>query len=578
MQAVICCATGRASFRLSAPIGRPVVATALLAAALAMGCSDDGGDDDGKKVATVPWLAQNDLDEKAWKTELGADDALAAEAKKVTAPFLAAGDIEDTAGAKIVWAEFAKSAITDRKEVKVVFKSCDKDANCTVGSGSYTATGASLVASDGSAVTSLPIGVPSLAKRLKTSNLDAGTVIATGLNRNGVVEPKLAKFQLDASTWGKRRMLIINRFGEQMGVPLTDLLAAANKTGLFTEIIHLQYARRRDIDAMLPQMTPLDVVVWVGAGVVKPFGNKPYRSVGMTLSRGIVGDVLYHHQHLGKILDQPPLGGPGLVLLAGSNSLTANLAHNDVLGNQLNLSPARPVVGIEGEVTVAEAEAGAIAMLNALAVGDTLDKAMKAAEGKLDGALMRTPMLEETTEKWKLAPSAAKFWDKAPSSAKLEMYVKVDPACADISGAGGSCDEATFKKGVAIPPAKVTPILDTKFVCELKFTGPYFECTVLNPTIKADFSLKGALVGRNVGESVFLFAQGQSDGKVRDMTVIGAGEIKKVDAGGGTTVISFSGPAAASTFINQDGQCCIAKAPLLSGHSSNLLSKLTIKP
>lgn len=571
------------------PVGAPAntqtqpkfrwITSFLAALCLLAGCSDDpsAGEKDVAKANTAPWLVQEDLKQADWDAVVKADADLQSLAAGVKLTFRAAGAMEDADGAKLVWAEFAKDVDDQRADVVALLQACDKDGVCQAAKGTYTAEGAELQATGG-AISALAIGLPTLNKKLKTSNIDGGTVISAGLSRKAIIDPALSKFQVDNGTWGKRRLMLLNRFGTQMGVELKTVIAAAEATGLYDEIKHIQYTRRRDVDFWLPQLNALDTVVWFAAGVVKPYGQQPYRSVGMTVSRGVVGDEIYHSATLSKHLEAPPLGGPGLVILAGGDTLTSNSAHNDVLGNALNLGPYRPVVGIEGRVSIAEAEAGVASLLQRLVAGDVLEVAMDTASAKLGAAKFHTAMIQEQREVWKMPKASASFWTKVPKSAKLQLYVKVDPLCADVSGVGGTCSAATLQKGKAIAADQITPILDTKFNCDATFEGPYFECAVDNPTIKAKFWLKGLLTSAEKGGSVLVAAQGQSDGKVRDFAVVGAGTIENVDEGGGTTVLSFGGPAAGSTFWSQDGYCCLAKTPLLTGHASNLLSKLELKP
>ncbi len=564
------------------PRRAPIAALLGLALVLIPAMTGCGGDDEeggksGDGGSSATYLIDKDIDHKAWEAIVSADPDLGKLVGEAGLSFQAAGEIEDGDGAKLQWAEYAGGADDPREQVIGVFYACSAKGECKAGKANYTADGAKLVYADGTAVDRLPIGMPSNAKRLAKSGLDSGEVIALELNRKHIVSAELGEQLVKDSTWGKRRLLVLNTWGPQTGVSPNGWKAShPAELGAFDEVVEINYVRRRDIHALLPKMTPLDVVVWLGAGVVKPYGTKPYRSMGMTVSRGVVGDSLFSHKDLGKMLDAPPLGGPGLVILAGSDSLTSDYNHADVLGYSLNLGPYRPVVGIEGKVGLADAEKAARALIVALQSGKTLDVALAATTPT--GGAWQTPLPTKMQEAWKLAPARAAFWDKVPGSATLEMYVKMDAVCADISAGGGKCNPQTFQGGTAIPPEKLTPILDTKFICNPTIAGPYFDCTAKNATTFTDFWLKGLLAGRGEGGSIFVYAQGSPDGKVRDIAVVGAGAIEKVDAGGGTTTISFGGPAAASTFVNGDGQCCIVKGPLLSGHASHLLSKLTIKP
>ena len=268
---------------------------------------------------------------------------------------------------------------------------------------------------------------------------------------------------------------------------------------------------------------------------------------------------------------------PGLIVLAGSNSLTSNTVHSDVLAYRMTALPYRPIVGIQGRVEPAQAAAAVTLLMQKLTAGGTLKSALAASEAKLGGAVWQTTLSGDAPATWRLPKPNGTFWPSPPSSVRVEMYLKMDSVCVDVSAVGGDCNIATFNNGKQ-PATAPAPIPHTKFICDGKVNGPYIDCVAKNPTTFTDFWLRAVLTGRSEGDSVLVYAQGQPDARVKDIAVVGAGSIEATDEGGGATTITFGGPAAASTFVNAEGNCCIVQGPLLTGQQTTLLSKLKIKP
>lgn len=568
---------GQKSGRIARWHGIGALAIGLLLAAC--GSDDPAAEaDNGATTDTAtPWLVQTDIDSVAWQTVVSGDANLGKLVAAATGSFMAAGEIEDGDGAKVTWAEYAADVDAARASVTGLFLSCDAHSVCKAGKGVYTDTGATLSDAAGGALERLAIGRPVMHKKLAKSALDSGTVLFFSLDRKHKVDAGLSKLQVDSGSFGKRRLLLMSTWGAQTGFAFAPELQSGAVAAAFDEVVSQQYVRRRDVHRLLPQMTAADAVIWFGAGVVKALGALPYRSVGMTVSRGVVGDELFHHEHLGKLLAAPPLGGPGLIVLAGSNSLTSNTVHSDVLAYRMTALPYRPIVGIQGRVEPAQAAAAVTLLMQKLTAGGTLKSALAASEAKLGGAVWQTTLSGDAPATWRLPKPNGTFWPSPPSSVRVEMYLKMDSVCVDVSAVGGDCNIATFNNGKQ-PATAPAPIPHTKFICDGKVSGPYIDCVAKNPTTFADFWLRAVLTGRSEGDSVLVYAQGQPDARVKDIAVVGAGSIEATDEGGGATTITFGGPAAASTFVNAEGNCCIVQGPLLTGQQTTLLSKLKIKP
>ncbi len=570
--------------------GRGFAAGALMAlavSALATGC---GGEDDGttKKAADAgpARKEQSNFDEAGWKAELAGQGALAALAGKVALPFRAAGFIDEVDGGRTLWAEYAASDSDPRTSVITVWQHCDAKGSCSRGQGAYTATGASLKDEAGSEVGAVATGAPVLNKRLLEHNLTKANsvLVGAGLDRKNPVDPPKLQADIAKVTFGTRRLLLLSAYGPQVGVTAANIVAAAEKTGLFDRVDVVHFARRGDLAALLPVLTPLDVVVWLGAGVVDTFSDgKPDKSIGMTLSRGVLGDELIHRDNTKGLFDQPPVGGPGLIVLAGGDSLTSDFSsQTGLLAQSLQEWPLRPVVGFDGKLSLAGAEAAVQSLLATLAAGKDLSAALTAAgaagtkaNGSLGSVQALTAVDAAQAEQWRMPVASSAFWSAPPSKVTLKLYVKITPKC--VEKVTGTCDEAAFKAGKAVTSGLTAST--AIFECEATFTGPWFDCTTKNNLTGADFRIRGVMRGKAVGDGIYLVAQGSPDKKVRSIDLLGNGVIEAVDQGGGATTIRFGGLAAASLYLDADERCCVAVTPTLVGQkSTEELSSFKILP
>ena len=320
-------------------------------------------------------------------------------------------------------------------------------------------------------------------------------------------------------------------------------------------------------------MTPLDSVVWLAAGVIETYkSGKPAKSVGMTVSKGVFGDEYYHRDYVAKVLDRPPLGGPGLIILAGSNSLYSDSpGQSGVFASYLRAFPYRPVVGFEGKMEPGEADAAAAALLTGLSAGDDLDTAMAAAS-KVSAAKATSLLEEDARKKWHLPVATSKLFAKAPKQGKLKLHMSINPPiCVELPSAGDACTAASFdtavKAGKEVDPAQLTAKHAT-FRCDPTFDGAFFQCKDKNATLGTDFEVRGVVQGTAVGAQITVYATGKAGDRVQGVALIGVGTIKVEDVGGGTITLLFDGPALASTFSDDKGRCCIAKKPALSSNTS----------
>jgi len=529
-----------------------------------------GAEPDAKPAVVEPALSartkQQLLKPQEWSAVLAAHPSLNALAKATGLPLQAAGVIETADQTTLNWGEYASQPYDDRSAVQTAFVACDAAKVCTVGKGSHSATGAALTDAAGAPLAKVSVGSATLLKTVKSDQLIKDNTVWAALNRNTRVDTSVAKNQLQRlGAWNQRRFVLLNAYGPQVGLSATAIRDAAQKTGLYDEVLIVDFVRRADVESLLPSMTPLDTLVWIGATVLDQAGQTP---VGMTTSRGIFGDELYHKKNLDNLLATPPLGGPGLIVLAGSTSMPL-AGSTTSFGSELALSPHRPVVGFGGKVTWGTLTASVVGLLNALGAGKDLETAMVAASADLPQKLMSN-MDKDARLAWKLPVKSSAFWaGKPPTATALQIYVKVDPLCMKSVD---SCDATGFKAASKQANNQVAAeSLEAgaaKFDCNPTFVGPFFECKAQNAVTFTDFVLKGVLRGKGVGDRFFFYLEGSPNAQYKDMAVVGEGQIEKVDSGGGTDTVYFRGVAAASPYYDKDGHCCQAKSPLLQSYKS----------
>lgn len=537
----------------------PFVRCAPLALVLLGGCGGEGASPASTTPAS-PRTKQEPLTDAAWTKELDAAPDLKALADAAGQTRRAAGVIEDKDGHRLVWAEFAPGVDVARDQVVSIFRSCDKAQKCVVGKATYTATGAILTDAAGATLDKLPLGEPVLLKTFVNHDLKNPSTVLAPLSRSYHIDADVLKSQLGTVAFGKRRLVVLNAYGPAVGVSMQAVATAGQKHGLFDTVTVIDHARRTDLLDIAPILTPQDVVVWLGAGVVEQKSDGKH-AVGLTLSRGVLGDEMIHYKDITDLLAAPALGGPGLVVLAGTG--TVNPAGSDApLALLLQDGPVRPVVGFSGVISAGDAVQASATLVDQLGAGRTLAEALAAA-----GHGMATTLGEPLRKSWKLPGPSANFWaGKPPATALLTVPVKVDPKCvppvATCSYDAYKANQAKQLDATSLKAGAAT------FECAPTFQGPWFQCTGSNAATGQQFDLKGLMLGTELNSHVWIAIQGSASQAYRDLTVVGNATISNVDKGGGATTLSLGGskapsPAAASTYVDGDGNCCIASEPLI---------------
>lgn len=537
----------------------------LLGAALLLAaCGDEGGAaaDAGPTVArTVQEPLPLSCDAKTpacWDSEVAKHPPLQALIGQIALPVQAAGQLQDASGTTLLWAELATSPEAARSEVRAVFARCSAAKSCRYGQAQYTAAGATFSDAQGQPISQLAVGKPVLRKKLKAHAPDKDPTLLAPLQDTAKPDAEQVRQRLAQVVPRQRRCVVLNAYGPELGVDPAAVVSAAKASGRFDRVDVVNYVRASDIELTLPALTALDAVVWIGAGVYEDRSEGP-RLLGMTASRGVFGDQLLYGKSLPDWLKVTPLGGPGLVILAGAQTLAANSWKDlNTLGYLLTDS-GRAVVGFSAtQVSVSQALTASATVLTQLGKGATLSAAMAAS-----GAAMVSTLDATAAGKWRLAAPSSAFWGgKSPSKAAMKLHVRLDPPSCVAAGSVGLCDRASWTEAYAQHAVAATELTagHATFECpSLQIDGPFFECTAKDANTTADFTLRGVMRGTAEGDRFWVLADGTANLKYKQLLVIGEATLGKTDAGAGKTSVKFSGPAAAATWLDDEDRCCTCK-------------------
>ena len=553
---------------------RGVMAATLL---IASGCGDDGGaagsaggtDAQAKDSASVggdvgvwPALPESSVtrQDSLKESDLVAvkvgcfSDALSSVEGSGYDTFGGAG-VTAAGTVEVTWAEMRNSS----GDFRVAVARCD-GADCVCSVGRRTADGAALEGTDGTAQTLTPVGAPVLAKTLTdATKLDSPTKLDT--KEGGLLEEPLPS--LDPKRFvGKRRFIVANAFGDAFGATFTGLVRKAEDSGGFTEVEEKQYVRRDEIDEALSSLHGQDVLVWFAHGVRVSKGKDGNKPEGMTVNVGLFGDETYSRERIEEMVKDAPLGGPGLLVLAGGEtfgSAEKGLAPFSALEHLVRAAGRRDrvVVGFRGLVSAEDAMVSLGAMFDAWFGGATLADAIADANAELSArgseATVETNLDAVAQAAYTFLPAPANYWNGAPpSGGDFVGYLLV-------SGAS-SCD-----KGDTVEQT-------VQFFTSVTFDGPFFEGKKDEDGV--DIEVFGLLEQLGPGARMKVWMRGTPNSDMTDVTVLGdgrfcvkgecSGDVAAESAfkvGGGN--LYFAGAADATTYENgQGGTCTLVKPPL----------------
>lgn len=512
---------------------------------------------------------------KCWQSEVDKQPALKDLAAAVGKPVQAAGTISDGAGNTLLWAELAATPEAPRTEVSAVFARCNSKNVCTVGRADYTATGATFSDASGKPLTDVAIGKPVLRKKIKAHAPDKDPTLLAPIELSAKPDAEAAWATFSQVQLKKRRVVILNAYGPEVGLDAKPIATAAKASGRFDTVDVIDYARSADLFAVVPTLTPLDVLVWVGAGVYED-RTEGARHHGLTLSRGVFGDEFVYGKLVANLTKGVPLGGPGLIVLAGADTLVPKgWEEPSSLAIALHDVPARALVGFAGKIAASEVVAASARLLGSVMGGAALDVAVKAAS-----PAAVSDMAQDVAQKWKWAESSAKFWGaKSPSKASMKLFADLDsPYCTQSFN---TCNRAELASGYGkdpVPTGSLTAGNTTYFCPNLVIDGPFFSCDVDDPAVSQKFLMRGVMRGHAENDRFWVFVLGTGITKYKDLLVIGEGVFHKIDEGGGSSSLKFDGDALAGTWVDEENRCCSIKGgSALKSHQGDM-SVLQIWP
>lgn len=464
--------------------------------------------------------------------------------------FVAAG-VTAAGAVEVTWAELSGTG------TRVVVARCEGECVCAIG----RREGGRAVFEDaaGAPVDLAPVGRPALAKTLTTTALDSPTKLDTKtgalLESPPPIEP--ARFK------GKRRLIVASAFGDAFGADWSAVVKAGTASGAFTVVEERPYITAAELDTLMDELHGLDVLVWFGHGVRVDKGTSGHKPEGMTVNRGLFGDETYDRERLKAALARAPLGGPGLIVLAGSEtfgSAAKGLQPFTALEHLARAAGTRgnAVVGFRGSVGAEDAMLAVRALLDGWLGGKPLAEAISGANAGLSDqgspALLETNLDATEAGAYTLLPSLASTWgDAAPSGGQYVGYLL-------ISGSSKCGDAALTEQTV-------------QFFADITFDGPFFHGSKKGDGV--DIEVFGLLEHLRPGARFEVIMRGSPNELVNGITVLGdarfcvpggcgggAAAASAYKPGGGN--MTFTGTADASEFKNATGETCRLTKPTLT--------------
>lgn len=454
-------------------------------------------------------------------------------------------------GIEVLWGEVA-GATTG------LVRHCDGDdclrARWTLSGGAITWTDAT-----GNEVEPRGVALPILLKELEGHAYDKPThVVDLALD-----DPPDELPEIDVT---KRRFYLLNSFGPLWGegsLDMDTIEGVASGAAAFDNVVRHDYVRADVVDEVLLHSHPYDVFVWFGQTVREEAKtNEIWKPIGMTTNVGLFGDTLYDQKRLGDRLDANPLSGPGIMVLAGCETMgdgNGGGAQDKSLPVTLN-NETRVVVGFKqcGDARdVLEATRRFLTTYLSGTDDATLGAALDAANAYLSGEESDLEMttFEGADLQTRFLPQVDDFWslysdDGEPGNSTFNTYVHIVNKCTAPDGSTYQEDED----------------FGSAWSKETTWQGPFFEGARTNPENEVDFSFSGALVDIKEGARFFFVVKGSLSPRVKDLTLYGTGVIDKIVIDKEKLdefILEFKGQGKASPYINENGDTCEMQDPLL---------------
>jgi hypothetical protein len=465
--------------------------------------------------------------------------------------FLDVGVTEDEDGVKVIWGE----AFGDGLPVQGLLRHCKGDDCVSV---LWSFVGDDLVwrGKDGLEVEPRGIGLPVLLKSLEGHAYDNPTHVW----KAAVDELPTDLPDIDVT---KRRFFLLNSFGPLWANGTLDtstLETLAKDSGAFDQVQHKQYARTGDVDFAMAQSHPFDALVWLTQAVREEAKTgKVYKPVGLTANAGLFGDKTVDRDHLGYMLSANPLQGPGLMVLAGCETMGDGNGGGELdksLPTDLD-NKARVLVGFQKCGDARDVLQATTLFVDAYLGGQTLGDALASANAYLTS--QSSDLVMKTLPSADLASVYLKdvsaFWDQytddgVPAASFFNANILIINQCTDKSGKEYQQDES----------------FTSAWSKEISWQGPFFAGARKNPGNFVDLEISGALLAIREGAHFFFAVKGSLGPKVQETLIYGNAVVKKIVVDKEKPdefTIQFSGEGRASSFVNENGDTCVMQPPLL---------------
>ena len=525
------------------------------------GGKDSSGEEDGGTVVReeVVIVTAQDVyaDEAAFKAQAATGDLDALWEVLKSQGFTqygGAGLTRQDDGLEVIWLETSKPSNDGSGEARGVARRCGT-GDCVTAAWSRSGNSLTWTDEEGADVVMEGVGLPILLKQLDGHTYDKPTHTV-----QLALEPPKELPEIDIS---KRRMLVASSFGPLWGPASFDakrLAEAAEKASAFDEVQLSYYVRSETLDNVFTHWHPYDALIWLGQTVREEAKtNEIWKPVGLTVNRGIFGDVLYDRAKVEELLAPNPMKGPGLVVLAACESMGDGNGGGEIDKNLPKAldNKARILVGFKKCGDARHILEASSRFLETFFGGASLGDSIAKANDYLDSA--DTPLemvtLPDANPDSTFLVDLDKYWDRytdagTPDTATFLTNINIVNMCTPPQGAAYQEDES----------------FASAWTSEIVWNGPFFSGTRTNPQNLVDVEIAGALYEIREGAHFFFSVKGGLDPNVQDIVVYGDAVIDQVfvdDEKPDEFVIVFKGQGIASEYVNEAGDTCIMQAPLL---------------
>jgi hypothetical protein len=483
--------------------------------------------------------------------------------------FPAAGISRQDNGAEVLWGEASGMPGT----FGLVRRCKEAGKDCTHAIFSLSGGKTTFLDADDKPVDMTGLGLPILLKQLEGHTFDKPTHVV-----ELPLEPPAELPTVDVT---KRRFLAVSAFGPLWAdgaLSLAGIESAANDSAAFDAVLVTEYVRSQDVDDALLHYHPFDAFVWLGQTIREEAKtNEIYKPVGMTVNAGLFGDALYDRGRIEELVLQSPLHGPGLVVLAGCETMgdgaggeTKDKSIPVTLDNKVRLYVGFERCGDARDLLAATEAFLRAFLVDGLPLGASLDVANELLAQVPSQLVMKT--LADANLEYRFLRDVSKYWEQyaeegTPADTLMSTNINIVNMCVDKDGK--SYQENEF--------------FATAWSKEVSWQGPFFAGSRKNPDNQVDFTVDGALGEIAPGAHFFFVVKGDLSPRVQGLTLYGDGEIEEIvldKEKPDEFVIKYKGVGVASEYVNEFGDKCQMQSPLLkssTGESSTFKVPVTWK-